>query len=513
MLARLLRSADAVFRMDGVAVRDYIAAIVIEGFRMPVCLAVNPHIAEMEYAIRGPIPQRAAELARHGLRIIPCHIGNPQALGQRPISFCRDVLSFLEAPAKLARERTLRRLFRRNPTAFEGLTGDDFASAYVLDVCDDLLSKLGTGLGAYTESKGPCFIREAVAEYIDTRDEVTATAGVRSNPEAIFLTNGASEAAKHIIDILIAGRNDGIMIPIPQYPLYSAAIKRAGGVQVNYYPHEDSGWTLDRSILEDAIAQARQQGVTVKAIVVINPANPTGAVLSKENGAEVVEFAREHGLAIIADEVYQDNLYGAQFVSFARLVGDQEIPLFSLHSTSKGFYGECGRRGGYIEMRNPPRLKDCSLSFADVLLKQASVSLCSNTTGQVLTYLMVRPPPEGSAPHRRFVEEREAILRALFEKATMIKAAFKEMEAVECFGRTGAMYLFPRLNALPPGTTDFDYCMTLLETTGLCTVNGSGFGQRPGTNHLRIAFLPPRELLEGVLPQWIRFHNEYVRRS
>lgn len=74
------------------------------------------------------------------------------------------------------------------------------------------------------------------------------------------------------------------------------------------------------------------------------------------------------------------------------------------------------------------------------------------------------------------------------------------------------MYLFPRLNTLPAGTTDFDYCMSLLETTGLCTVNGSGFGQRAGTSHLRVAFLPPRELLERVLPKWIEFHNEYVRR-
>ena len=479
---------------------------------MSVSVTVNANIAEMEYAVRGPIPQRAAELARQGMQTIPCNIGNPQGLGQQPISFYREVLSFLDAPRTLTRERTLRGLLRRNPQAFEGLTHRDFASDYVLDLCDDMLSKLRTGLGAYTESKGPYFIREAIAEFIDTRDGVTATSGVRSDPEAIFLTNGASEAAKYIIDMLIAERSDGIMIPIPQYPLYSAAIKRAGGVQVNYYPDEDNGWTLDRSVLEDAIGQARQQGVTVKAIVVINPANPTGAVLPERSGAEVVEFAREHGLAIIADEVYQDNLYGAEFFSFATLVGRQDIPLFSLHSTSKGFCGECGRRGGYLEMRNPPRIRNSSISFADVVLKQASVSLCSNTTGQALTYLMVKPPPQGTTPHEQFVREKEAVLGALYEKATMIRAAFKEMDGVECFGRTGAMYLFPRLNTLPAGTTDFDYCMSLLETTGLCTVNGSGFGQRAGTSHLRVAFLPPRELLERVLPKWIEFHNEYVRR-
>jgi len=84
------------------------------------------------------------------------------------------------------------------------------------------------------------------------------------------------------------------------------------------------------------------------------------------------------------------------------------------------------------------------------------------------------------------------------------------MEGVESFGRIGALYLFPRLNKLPDGTTDFDYCMNLLESTGLCTVNGSGFGQKEGTSHLRIAFLPPSEMLEEVLPQWIEFHNSYV---
>ena len=84
------------------------------------------------------------------------------------------------------------------------------------------------------------------------------------------------------------------------------------------------------------------------------------------------------------------------------------------------------------------------------------------------------------------------------------------MKGVDCFGEIGAMYLFPRLSKLPVGKTDFDYCMTLLEKTGLCTVNGAGFGQMEGTNHLRIAFLPPQELLAQVLPEWIEFHNTFV---
>ena len=102
------------------------------------------------------------------------------------------------------------------------------------------------------------------------------------------------------------------------------------------------------------------------------------------------------------------------------------------------------------------------------------------------------------------------MLDDLYAKATRIRDAFQEMEGVRCFGRIGAMYLFPRLEVLHDGTDDFEYCMNLLEETGLCTVNGSGFGQAESTHHLRIAFLPPREVLEDVLPRWIEFHNRYV---
>jgi aspartate/methionine/tyrosine aminotransferase len=477
---------------------------------MPVSLTVNQNVAEIEYAVRGPIPQRAAELARQGALTIPCNIGNPQALGQQPITFYRQVLSLLENPHWIQRESKLKKLFANNQAAVPGLADEDCVSDYVLDLCDDILTRLPTGLGAYTESKGPLFIREAIARFIDERDDPDSFGGVRSDPDRIFLTNGASEAAKYLIDMLIADDRDGIMIPIPQYPLYSAAIRKAGGIQVDYYPDEDGGWTLDRSILEDSYERARRRGVTVKGIVVINPANPTGAILPEQSAREVVEFALEHQLPIIADEVYQENLYGAEWVSFARLVGKADLPLFSLHSTSKGFYGECGHRGAYLEVRNPPKIKDCEIGFTDVLLKLASISLCSNTPGQILTYLMVRPPREGSAPYEQFMKEKEQVLRDLYDKGTMIRAAFKEMAGVECFGRTGAMYLFPRLNRLPTGTTDFDYCMNLLEATGLCTVNGSGFGQKEGTSHLRVAFLPPKEMLEQVLPRWIEFHNGYV---
>ena len=476
----------------------------------PRDMTVNRRILEMEYAVRGPIPSRAAELKQQGRRIIPCNLGNPQALGQQPVSFYREVLSLVEHPIRIERERRLKTLF--NGADLHGLERDDFHSDYVLELSENYLSQLETGMGAYSDSSGPRFIREAVAEFIDRRDGAASGSVPRSDPEQIFITNGASEAVRYVIDLLIDDESDGVMIPIPQYPLYSAAIKRCGGTQVDYFLDEESGWAMDRNLLDSSLEGARKRGVAVKAIVVINPGNPTGAVLDEETVREVIAFAGDNDLAIIADEVYQENVYDADagFVSFARVLGRGDVPLFSVHSTSKGFYGECGHRGGYLEIRNAPRIRNTDLSFTDLVLKQASVNICSNTVGQLMMYLLVNPPPENTAPYRRFTRERRKILEDLHDKAVMIRAGFDHMDGVSCFGRTGAMYLFPRLDGLPDGTDDFDYCMELLDRTGLVTVNGAGFGQQPGTSHLRIAFLPPREVIEEVLPKWIEFHNTYV---
>jgi len=465
-------------------------------------IIVNQNVIDLEYAVRGPIPQRAAILKQQGKKIIPCNIGNPQALGQKPITFYRDVLSLLENPSLINKEKYL----LENP-----ISGFSNISNHAIDLSEKLLTKMETGLGAYTDSKGHYFIRESIARFIDNRDDIDSSKmDLQSNPDNIFLTDGASEGAKAILELLITDKNDGIMIPIPQYPLYSATIKRCGGTQINYYPDEDSDWALNKEILEDSLKKAKANKINVKAIVVINPANPTGAILDSDSIMQVVEFAENNDLAIIADEVYQENLYGGKFISFAKAVGYRKIPLFSLHSVSKGFYGECGQRGGYLEVRYPPKISNTDIPFINLLFKLSSVNLCSNTVGQAMIYLMVNPPLADTDAYDKFNLEKISILDDLYLKATLIRESFKEMQGVECFGKIGALYLFPRLNKLPSGTNDFDYCMSLLEETGLCVVNGSGFGQKPGTHHLRIAFLPPKELLKSVLPDWVDFHNRYI---
>ncbi|TFG84101.1 MAG: aminotransferase class I/II-fold pyridoxal phosphate-dependent enzyme, partial [Spirochaetales bacterium] len=270
-------------------------------------------ILETEYAVRGPIVARAVELERSGREIIYCNIGNPQALEQKPLSWVRRVLALCEYPE----------LSRLAPGAF---------AADVVEAVAKILAGTKHGLGAYSESKGVRAIREAVANFIKERD------GIDADPDAIFLTDGASKGVQAALRLLLAKPSDGIMVPIPQYPLYSASITLYEGKQVNYYLDEQNDWKLSRKILEESLADAKHFGVSVKAIVVINPGNPTGSVLDEDNIAMIVDFASEHGLTILADEVYQENVYraGDRFTSFAKVMhnkGEENVSLFSFHST------------------------------------------------------------------------------------------------------------------------------------------------------------------------------------
>ena len=168
-------------------------------------LAVNPNILQMEYAVRGPIPKRAVKLEKQGRKIIPCHIGNPQALGQVPMTYLRQVLSLVEEPSKIERERQLKALFEENP--YSDLHEEDFISEDILNLGESILEKSVTGMGAYTASKGHLFIREAIAEFINQRDQFDPKGNLSADPEKIFLTSGASQGVKFVIDLLIAKEN------------------------------------------------------------------------------------------------------------------------------------------------------------------------------------------------------------------------------------------------------------------------------------------------------------------
>ncbi len=439
-------------------------------------------VLETEYAVRGPIVARAAELEKQGREIIYCNIGNPQSLGQLPLTWNRQILALCEHPA----------LMDLAPGAFP---------ADALETAKAILLGTRHGLGAYSESRGVRFIREAVAEFILERDHI----GV--DPDAIFLTDGASKGVQTILRLLLAGPRDGIMVPIPQYPLYSATITLYEGRMVPYYLDEANGWKLSLTMLEAALAKAQAEGTQVKAICVINPGNPTGAVLDEANIEMVIAFAQAHGLSILADEVYQENIYlpEDEFVSFAKVLHQmavKDVSLFSFHSCSKGFLGECGVRGGYFEFRNVPD------DVAAQILKLQSVSLCANLAGQTATYAMVRPPKPGMPSCATYAAEKGAILDTLKQRALLLAEGLNRIEGITCNVIAGAMYAFPSI-VLPPGRTDFDYAMALLEQTGICVVPGSGFGQAEGTAHFRTTILPPTEKIKKVVDALGEFHRNY----
>jgi aspartate/methionine/tyrosine aminotransferase len=443
---------------------------------------IGKAVIETEYAVRGPIVARARELERQGREIIYCNIGNPQALEQKPLTYLRQVLALCQYPDLIER-------------------GADLFPTDVRATARRILEGTRYGLGAYSDSKGVRFVRDAVAAFIMERD------GIESDPEAIYLTDGASKGVQTALRILISGPQDGIMIPIPQYPLYSATITLYEGKQVGYYLDEGHDWKLSQAMLEESLQEARRYGVKVKAICVLNPGNPTGSVLDRANIGMLIAFAKSHGLSILADEVYQENIYlqGDRFVSFAKVMvdsGETDVSLFSFHSCSKGFLGECGQRGGYMELRNIP---------ADVvaqITKLQSVSLCANLTGQVATYCMVRPPKPGEPSFERYAQERDGILGELKARAVLLAEGLNRIPGIQCNVVAGAMYAFPRIT-LPAGRTDEQYCMALLEQTGVCVVAGTGFGQIPGTAHFRTTILPPTSRIRTVVERLAAFHAAY----
>jgi aspartate/methionine/tyrosine aminotransferase len=467
---------------------------------------MNRRAVNAEYAVRGPLAIRAQQLEEQGRRIIYCNIGNPQAFVQKPVTFLRQLLSLLEYPELLSR-----------PSVLEDYPEDVVARAR------QVLQRHPPGTGAYTQSAGLPFVREAVAEFIRRRNDIPA------RRENIILTDGASKGVHLVLTALIRDAGDGIMIPIPQYPLYSATIALQGGTQVGYHLDESMDWQLNESVLEESRRAAVEAGTPPVAIVVINPGNPTGGVLSEENVRMVIRFARRHGLAIIADEVYQENVYAPEshFHAFAGVMSKMEetqVSLFSLHSVSKGFLGECGHRGGYLEIRNVP--EDVLAQF----IKLQSIQLCANVPGQIATYVMVAPPRPGEPSFELYRKERETILSDLRRKAGILGSGINAIEGMSLVPPSGAMYAFVKVD-LPPergidtaamtpaeraayeADRDTRYCMALLEETGICVVPGSGFGQQPGTLHFRTTFLPPQEEIEGLVAQLQAFHRRYVRQQ
>ncbi|CAO1625920.1 unnamed protein product [Parajaminaea phylloscopi] len=460
---------------------------------------INPHVLNVEYAVRGALSNKADEYAsiiqqgkakEKGLpfdSIVTANIGNPQQqpfLAQKPITFWRQVAALTEYPPLMDDEK-LASHFPKDAIERARLILDDVGS-----------------VGAYSHSKGAPIVRRHIKEFIEERD------GHPSDSELIYLTSGASGGVGLVMQVLIAGPDDGIMIPIPQYPLYSATLSLHNAHPVPYELDADNDWAIDVDTMKRSVEEARSKGVNVKACCIINPGNPTGACISRQNVEDIIRLAHKERLVLVADEVYQSNIFIPKerpFVSFKQVLKDfakspdpserriaDDVELVSLHSISKGFSGECGRRGGYFELCNfDPEVEA-------QIYKLASVNLCSSLQGQIGIDLLVKPPREGDESYPLYKDEVQGIHQTLLSRSQKMRQAFAALPGVECNESQGALYLFPEIVDLPDKALedarkrdqlpDLWYCFQLLEATGICCVPGSGFGKMPQREGKRFWF-------------------------
>ncbi|CAN6288306.1 unnamed protein product [Urochloa humidicola] len=430
--------------------------------------------------------------------IIYCNLSNPQSMGQKPNKFFREVLALCDFPYLLEQSET-NSLFSSDAIA---------RARKILDLFP------WRATGGYSHCQGIEGLRDVIAAGITSRD------GFPCNAEDIFLTDGAAPPVHMMMHLLIRDEKDGILCPVPSHSLYTSSMVLHGATLVPYYLDESRGWGVRMSDLKKQLDGARSMGVNVRGLVVINPGNPTGHVLTDENQREIVEFCRKEDLVLLADEVYQENICTSdkKFQSFKKIAGSMgfgegDISLVSFHSVSNGYYGECGRRGGYMEVTG------FNSEVKKQVYKVASLSSCSNISGQILMSLVMNPPRVEDESYTSYRAERNGILSTFSQCAESMVCALNCLEGVTCCKAEGAMFVFPSLR-LPKKAIataeerntepDVFYALRLLENTGIVVVPGSVFGQVPGTWHFRCTILPKEEKIPLFISRFMSFHEAFM---
>jgi alanine transaminase len=286
---------------------------------------INNLLIKSEYHVRSGIVIRSDELKYQldkGIKqpfkiLTPWNIGNPQGLGQLPISFPREVLSCFLSNIKDSDYN--KDAVRRSNTYKTELNN----------------------INAYTNFKGLNLIRNNIASFISNRDSSEV------GNDDIILCNGASGGIKLLIQTFCDNKMDTFLTPVPQYPLYNAILELNNATSIGYYLNEDNDWTIEIDEMQELYRSNYDKGYNIKALVVINPGNPTGQLLSEEKIKKIVEFCYNNKLLIIADEVYENNIYSQskKFHSFRKIISQLPPPynktmLFTLNSVSKGYFGE-----------------------------------------------------------------------------------------------------------------------------------------------------------------------------
>jgi len=392
------------------------------------------------YDVRGPIVDAAKQMEDEGQKIIKLNIGNMAPFG-------------FDAPE---------------------------------EVQQDMIRNLPNSAG-YSDSKGIFAARKAVMHYT----QQLGIAGVTLDD--IYLGNGASELIVMATNALLDD-GDELLVPSPDYPLWTAATSLSGGKPVHYECREDNGWMPDLADMRAKI------GPRTRGIVVINPNNPTGALYSTELLKGIVQIAREHQLVLLVDEVYDKVLYdGAQFTSMASLSTD--VLTLTFNSLSKA-YRSCGYRAGWMVISGP---KANARDYIEGLNMLANLKLGSNVPGQ----WAIQTALGGYQSINDLVREGGRLRRQRDLAYELITA----IPGVTCVKPQAALYMFPRLDpAIYPIDDDRQFFMEVLRATRVMLVQGSGFNY-PDQQHFRIVFLPHEDDLREAIRRLADFLAQYRLRQ
>ncbi len=389
-------------------------------------------LANVCYDIRGPIMDRARQMEEEGQKIIKLNIGNLAVFG-------------FDAPEEIQQ---------------------------------DMIRNLPNSAG-YSDSKGIFAARKAVMHE-------TQKQGIKGvSLDDIYLGNGASELIVMATNALL-DNGDELLLPAPDYPLWTAAASLSGGTPVHYQCRESDAWMPD---LQDIRARITSR---TKGIVVINPNNPTGALYSRELLMGIVDIAREHGLVIFADEVYDKVLYdGVVHTPIGSL--SEDVLTLTFNSLSKS-YRSCGYRAGWLVVSGD---KKPARDYIEGLNMLSNMRLCANVPGQ----WAVQTALGGYQSINELVGEGGRLRK----QRDLAYALITAIPGVSCVKPQAALYMFPRLDpAVYPIEDDQKFFLELLEETRVMLVQGSGFNW-PASDHFRIVFLPHEDDLREAIQRLARF--------
>lgn len=344
---------------------------------------------------------------------------------------------------------------------------------HMIDATYDAMLK---NLNGYSPSSG---IKSAVTAI----EKDAAKKGI-SNIQDIFVTTGASEAIDICLTALV---NDGenVLTPTPGYPLYTAISSKLRMMENPYYLNEENGWQPD---IEDIKSKINDK---TRAIVLINPNNPTGSNCSKETLLQIVELAKKHDLVIFADEIYDKLLFdNRELVSIAAL--DKDVPVITFGGLSKNYMVPGFRIGWGIVSGDQARLKD----YIEAINKILRARLSANHPEQYGIQVAL----EGDQSHLTLAMEK------LHRRRDMTVDMLNAIDGISCVKPEGAFYAFPKIEIKG---SDNHFVAELIKETGVVVVPGTGFGQVPGTNHFRVVFLPQEEKLEKAYKAIGEFFVKY----